>query len=71
MFPRIDMFKEVIFTARLVAFNESFVLTGKKHGSATAIIWHEDIAGRSAKEIITTLYAYFFINPRHISYLVG
>lgn len=30
MLPRIEMFKEAIFTPRIIAFNESFVPVGKK-----------------------------------------
>ena len=30
MLPRVDMFKNVLFTRRIIAFNESFVPVGKK-----------------------------------------
>ena len=31
MLPRCDMFKEIIFTPGIIAFNEYFVPVGKKH----------------------------------------
>lgn len=64
MLPRCDMFKEIIFTPRLIAFNESFVPTAgcsKKHNiGPTAVLWHEAIRGRSKEDIISTFYAFFF-----------
>lgn len=64
MLPRCDTFKEIIFTPRLVAFNESFVIAGDKARKSkntrnTAVIWHEAIRGRSKEDLISTFYAYF------------
>lgn len=58
MLPRMEMFKEVIFTPRVIAFNESFVITGRKPTIPTAVIWHEAIAGRSKQDITSTFYAF-------------
>nr|CAI5821537.1 unnamed protein product [Callosobruchus analis] len=43
MLPRAEMFKEVIFTPRVIAFNESFVPVGaySKNFKPLAVIWHE------------------------------
>nr|CAH7747677.1 unnamed protein product [Callosobruchus chinensis] len=43
MLPRAEMFKEVIFTPRVIAFNESFVPVGaySKGFKPLAVIWHE------------------------------
>nr|CAH7750942.1 unnamed protein product [Callosobruchus chinensis] len=50
MLPRLEMFKDVIFTQRIIAFNESFVPLGKNsHEKPLAILWHEAIAGRKKK----------------------
>lgn len=65
MLPRAEMFKELLFIPRSVAFNESFVPIGKKQRNIkpTASIWHEDVAGRKKEDIISTCYA-FFLNHR-------
>lgn len=64
MLPRLEMFKEIIFTPRIVAYNESFVPIGKRYKNvhACAIIWHEGIAGRSKEDLISTFYAFFLAN---------
>lgn len=61
MLPRCDTFKEILFTHRLIAFNESFVPAGKKLKATppTAVIWHEGIRGRSKEDITSTFYTYF------------
>ncbi|KAG5880621.1 hypothetical protein JTB14_020654 [Gonioctena quinquepunctata] len=47
MLPRMDQYKIVLFTPRIVIFNESFVPVGEqKHLNAVAAIWHEGIAGK-------------------------
>lgn len=63
MLPRMDMFKEIIFTPRIIAFNESFVPLGKKsHIHPWAALWHEAISGRSKDDIISTFYAFLLQN---------
>ncbi|CAG9773648.1 unnamed protein product [Ceutorhynchus assimilis] len=61
MLPRCEMFKSVIFTGRLVAYNESFVPVGSKNKNLrpTATIWHEAIRGRKKEDIISTFYKFF------------
>ncbi|CAH1106646.1 unnamed protein product [Psylliodes chrysocephalus] len=58
MLPRIEMFKEAIFTPRIIAFNESFVPVGKKQSGPTAVLWHEAVSGRSKEDQISTFYAF-------------
>lgn len=63
MLPQIDMFKEVIFCPRLIAFNESFVPIGDNNcAKPLAVIWHEAISGRKKEDIISTFYKYFLSN---------
>lgn len=62
MLPRAEMFKEIIFVPRIVAYNESFVPLGKrvKHSAKPlAVIWHEGISGRNKEDIISTFHAFF------------
>ncbi|VEN39228.1 unnamed protein product [Callosobruchus maculatus] len=70
MLPRMETFKEVIFTPRIVAYNESFVPLGKKSKTyPCAVLWHEGVAGRSKDDIISTFYAFFQANRdiKHIT----
>nr|CAH7712410.1 unnamed protein product [Callosobruchus chinensis] len=62
MLPRCEMFKSVIFTGRLVAYNESFVPVGSKNKNVRpmAVIWHEAIKGRKKEDIISTFYKFFW-----------
>lgn len=54
MLPRMEQFKEVLFTRRICVFNETFAPLG---GSATlpvfTSLWHEGIAGRKKEELIS------------------
>lgn len=69
MLPRMEMFKEAIFTPRIIAFNESFVITRKKQTIPTAVIWHEAITGRSTEDITSAFYAFFLSvrDARHVT----
>lgn len=60
MLPRCEMFKEIMFTPRIIAFNESFApLGGSKSGmKPVAMIWHEGIAGRTKEDIISTFNSF-------------
>lgn len=64
MLPRYESLKEVIFTQRIIAFNESFVPVGKKQKDKKpiAVIWHEDVAGRSKTDIISTFHSFLCFN---------
>ncbi|KAG5865348.1 hypothetical protein JTB14_023913 [Gonioctena quinquepunctata] len=49
MLPRCDMFKNVIFPQRIIAYNENFVPVGTKQQGGikpVATIWHDVIAGQ-------------------------
>ena len=54
LLPRMDEFKEGIFTPRLVVFNETISTLGK--GTDTAIVWHEAISGRQDEDITSAFY---------------
>lgn len=59
MLPRVETFKKVLFTKRLVAYHESFVPTGDKPSAKPfAVVWHEAIAGRNKEDLISTFYAF-------------
>lgn len=70
MVPRMDTFKVVCFTKRLVAFNESFVpVAGQKQLEPFAAIWHEAIAGRKCEDIVST-YHHFFLFHREAKKII-
>lgn len=52
-----DQFKSGIFTPRLVVFNETMSQLGK-HGTDTAVIWHEAIADRKDEDIASAFYTW-------------
>nr|CAI5839646.1 unnamed protein product [Callosobruchus analis] len=59
MLPRLETFKEILFTPRIVVYNESFVPLGKKSKTYPwAVLWHEGVAGRSKDDIISTFFVY-------------
>ncbi|KAG5885830.1 hypothetical protein JTB14_017200 [Gonioctena quinquepunctata] len=63
MLPRMDQYKIVLFTPRIVIFNESFVPVGEqKHLNAVAAIWHGGISGRKKEDIISSFHAFFLKN---------
>ncbi|KAK4885764.1 hypothetical protein RN001_002035, partial [Aquatica leii] len=70
MLPRYESLKEVIFTGRITAFNESSVPVGTKqrNKNAIAVIWHEGAAGRSKYDIISTFHSFFlrYRDDKHI-----
>lgn len=55
MLPRIDMFKQVIFTPRIIAFNQTFAPLGNFtiNNKVVAILWHEGISGRKKEDLIS------------------
>nr|CAI5862462.1 unnamed protein product [Callosobruchus analis] len=70
MLPRLETFKENLFTPRIVVYNESFVPLGKKSKTYPwAVLWHEGVVGRSKDDIISTFYAFFRVNRdiKHIT----
>lgn len=54
MLPRLEQFKEVIFTKRVCVFNETFAPIGSHLiFPVFAALWHEGIAGRKKEELIS------------------
>lgn len=51
LLPRMPKVKDSFFTSRLIAFNETFAVMGKKKTPHYCILWHEGIAGRRAKDV--------------------
>lgn len=69
MLPRLEMFKSVIFTQRIIAFNESFVPLGKNSKEKPfAVVWHEAMAGRKKEELISAFFQFFvhYRDQKHI-----
>jgi len=63
MLPQMEQFKEVVFTKRIVVFNESFVPVGKKQKIVPiACLWHEGISGRKKEDITSSLQAFLDLN---------
>lgn len=66
MLPRMENFKKVLFTPRIIAYNETFVPVGgntiKKTSLPFAALWHEAIRGRGKEELISTFNAFFLQN---------
>uniref|UniRef100_A0A6P7FI53 Uncharacterized protein LOC114330444 n=1 Tax=Diabrotica virgifera virgifera TaxID=50390 RepID=A0A6P7FI53_DIAVI len=63
MLHRMDTFKEIIFTPRIIAFNQSFVPLGTRSKQYPfAVVWHEAISGRSKKDIVSAFYAFLLAN---------
>lgn len=60
MLPRVDVFKSVLFTKRIIAFNESFAPVGTCQQKETpfAAIWNEAINGRHCEDIISAFHAF-------------
>jgi len=60
MLSRVDTFKKVLFTKRIVACNESFVpIGGNKHSFPFACIWHEGISERKKEDRVSTFISFF------------
>lgn len=54
------MFKQVVFTPRIIVFNESFVSVGKfKMKTPFAALWHETISGWKQADITSTFHSFF------------
>ncbi|KAF2891561.1 hypothetical protein ILUMI_14612 [Ignelater luminosus] len=56
--PRCDTVKEILFTPRLIAFNESFATAGNCNISPVAVLWHEAISGQKTDDIVSIFYAF-------------
>ena len=60
LLPRMVQFKSSIFTPRLVVFNETMSQLGK-HGTDTAVIWHEAFADSKDEDIASAFYTWINI----------
>lgn len=71
MLPRIDMFKEVIFTPRIIVFNQSFVPLGSltQKNKAVTILWHECISGLKKEDIISAYNGFLTSYARDKKYV--
>lgn len=60
MLPRIDIFKIVLFTPRIICFNESFVPLSKFTATQkpVAVLWNEVISGRKQEDIVSAFCAF-------------
>jgi len=59
MLPRMESIKTVLFTRRIVAFNDSFVPLGyKTTEKPVAVLWHEAVAGRKKEDIVSAFHAF-------------
>lgn len=70
MLPRLEMFKQAIFTPRLSVYNETFAPLGgiqnnPQSTKPVAVLWHEAISGRCKEDIVSTFYK-FFIEKRDV-----
>ena len=61
MLPHLPGVKTVVFTKRIIAYNETFAPLGKKSGDAIAVTWHKAIGGRDAPEIASCFEKFIFL----------
>ena len=59
--PWMPSFKVLMFTRRIVAFNESFIPLHSISGSTRplAVVWGEPVAGRKKDDLVSTFYHFF------------
>ncbi|KAF0306555.1 Protein PELPK1 [Amphibalanus amphitrite] len=78
MIPQLPI-KEALFTPRLTCYNETFapLMPSKRgskkvnqHKSATCILWHDGLAGRSGAEVAAALYLFLTTVCRSIPHVV-
>lgn len=65
MLPRLETFKEALFTRRISAYNESFAPMGTfsdRDRPIIAPLWHEGISGRKQEQIISAYHQFFLAN---------
>ena len=56
LLPRLDMFKNVIFTSRIVILIKPF--PSYKKGKYFAKIWHEALSGRTDENNVSAFHAF-------------
>lgn len=60
MLPRMEQFKDALFTKRLRVFNQTFAPLGStKMNPVFACVWHDGIAGKKKEEVISSYHAFF------------
>ena len=78
MIPQLPI-KEALFTPRLTCYNETFapLMPSKRgskkvnqHKSATCILWHDGLAGRSGAEVAAAFYLFLTTVCRNIPHVV-
>ena len=63
MLPRLESFKTVVFTRRIVIFNESFVPVGTEVPlKPYAVLWHEGVSGGKKEDIASAFHSFFLQN---------
>lgn len=63
MLPRLDTLQRVIFTRRLIVFNETFAELGPK-GKVYACLWHNGISGRKSDDMLSAFH-HFYVECGH------
>lgn len=59
MLPRLEMFKNAIFTLRLSVYNLTFAPVGSKDKSCIVpVLWHEAISGRKQEDISSAIFKF-------------
>ena len=60
LLPHMPMYKATAFTPRLVVFNETFAIMGKKDQprSGDVVVWHEGIDGRTASDVTAAFWKF-------------
>jgi len=61
LLPRIPQFKTVIFTPRLVTFNETFapLAQATSNNPNITVLWHEATSGRNAADLASAFWSFF------------
>ena len=61
LLPRMPEFKTVMFTPRLVTFNETFAPLGEatKENPNITVLWHEATSGRNAADLASAFWNFF------------
>lgn len=63
MLPRMEQYKEVLFTKRVRVFNQTFAPLGStKIMPVFPCIWHDGIAGKKKEEVISSYHAFLLRN---------
>lgn len=72
MLPRLDTYKQALFTRRISTYNETFAPIGsfnKPNKPVIAVLWHEGVASRKQEQVISA-YNQFFVQMRDSKHIV-